>query len=128
MWASRFNLCHFLKLDDEKNLEQRLQEAMPYLFAVSINGADGGETNRCELGPLDPNPRSRQLRRGPRARNAQAFGLHGPGRAPVLRHPRRSPRKPGAIHQSVAEAKVCSMITGLEEDQKPSVLPRSVWE
>ena len=41
-----FNLCHFLKLDDEKNLERRLKEAMPYLFAVSINGADGGDTNR----------------------------------------------------------------------------------
>ena len=40
-----FNLCHFLKLDDEKNLEQRLKEAVPYLFAVSINGADGGNTN-----------------------------------------------------------------------------------
>jgi len=43
-----FNLCHYLKLDDEKNLEQRLKEAMPYLFAVSINGADGGETNRMD--------------------------------------------------------------------------------
>lgn len=40
-----FNLCHFLKLDDEKNLEARLQEAAPYLFLVSINGADGGATN-----------------------------------------------------------------------------------
>ena len=40
-----FNLCHFLKLDDEKNVERRLKEAMPYLFAVSINGADGGPTN-----------------------------------------------------------------------------------
>ena len=39
-----FNLCHFLKLDDAKNLELRLQEAMPYLFTVSINGVDDGET------------------------------------------------------------------------------------
>ena len=39
-----FNLCHFLKLDDEKNLELRLKEAMPCLFAVNINGADGGAT------------------------------------------------------------------------------------
>jgi sugar phosphate isomerase/epimerase len=39
-----FNLCHFLKLDDEKNLELRLKEASPYLLAVSINGADGGST------------------------------------------------------------------------------------
>lgn len=41
-----FNLCHFLKLDDEKNLQQRLKEALPYLFLVSINGTDGGETNQ----------------------------------------------------------------------------------
>lgn len=43
--GATFNLCHFLKLDDEKNVEPRLTEAMPYLFAVSINGADGGQTN-----------------------------------------------------------------------------------
>jgi sugar phosphate isomerase/epimerase len=41
-----FNLCHFLKLDDEKNLEGLLGRAMPRLFLVSINGADGGDTIR----------------------------------------------------------------------------------
>mgnify|MGYP005834640335 CR=1 FL=1 len=39
-----FNLCHFLKLDDEQNLEAVLRRAMPKLFLVSINGADRGET------------------------------------------------------------------------------------
>lgn len=52
-----FNLCHFLKLDHEKNLEQRLQEAAPYLFVVSINGADGGDTQQMDwnrlIQPLD---------------------------------------------------------------------------
>jgi sugar phosphate isomerase/epimerase len=43
-----FNLCHFLKLDHEKNLEQRLAEAMPYLLTVSINGADGGDTRQMQ--------------------------------------------------------------------------------
>ena len=43
-----FNLCHFLKVDDEKKMERRLKEARPYLFAVSINGADGGETNQMD--------------------------------------------------------------------------------
>jgi sugar phosphate isomerase/epimerase len=47
-----FNLCHFLKLDDEKNLELRLREAMPYLFAVSINGADRGQTNQMDWNRL----------------------------------------------------------------------------
>jgi len=35
-----FNLCHWLKVGDEKNLDLRLKEAMPYLFLVTINGAD----------------------------------------------------------------------------------------
>ena len=40
-----FNLCHFLKLDAEQNIESRLREVMPHLFMVSINGADRGDTN-----------------------------------------------------------------------------------
>jgi len=39
-----FNLCHFLKLDDAKNIEPLLKRAMPRLFLVSINGADAGDT------------------------------------------------------------------------------------
>lgn len=35
-----FNLCHFLKVDDEKNLVPLLKIAMPRLYAVSIHGAD----------------------------------------------------------------------------------------
>ena len=35
-----FNLCHWLKVDDEKNLKPLLASAMPHLFAVSIHGAD----------------------------------------------------------------------------------------
>ncbi len=38
--GASFNLCHWLKVGDEPNMEQRLKESMPYLFAVSINGAD----------------------------------------------------------------------------------------
>ena len=41
-----FNLCHFLKLDNEKNLEAVLKESAPYLRLVSINGADSGDTKR----------------------------------------------------------------------------------
>jgi len=41
-----FNLCHFLKTDEPHNLKQTLKTAMPYLFLVSVNGADGGpDTN-----------------------------------------------------------------------------------
>ncbi len=37
-----FNLCHWLRVDDEKNMKSLIQAAMPYLFVVSINGADSG--------------------------------------------------------------------------------------
>jgi len=37
-----FNLCHWLKVDEEKNLEPLLKLAMPRLFVVTINGADSG--------------------------------------------------------------------------------------
>jgi len=52
-----FNLCHWLKVEDEKNLKPLLQKAMPHLFAVSINGSDRGEEIRSGKGqwivPLD---------------------------------------------------------------------------
>jgi sugar phosphate isomerase/epimerase len=41
-----FNLCHFLKTDNEKNLKATLQESAPYLRLVSINGADSGQTQK----------------------------------------------------------------------------------
>ena len=37
-----FNLCHWLKVDQEKNMEPLLKLAVPHLFAVTLNGADGG--------------------------------------------------------------------------------------
>lgn len=37
-----FNLCHWLRVDDEKNMLPLIQSAMPYLYVVSINGADSG--------------------------------------------------------------------------------------
>ena len=37
-----FNLCHWLRTDNEKNMKSLITSAMPYLFVVSINGADSG--------------------------------------------------------------------------------------
>ena len=37
-----FNLCHWLRVDDEKNMKSLIDSAMPHLFVVSINGADSG--------------------------------------------------------------------------------------
>ncbi len=39
-----FNLCHFLKADEKNRLEEKLVNAIPFLAAVSINGADDGAT------------------------------------------------------------------------------------
>ncbi len=39
-----FNLCHWLKVEGDKDPSKTLQRAMPYLFQVSINGADSGDT------------------------------------------------------------------------------------
>ncbi|TWU28734.1 sugar phosphate isomerase/epimerase family protein [Novipirellula artificiosorum] len=44
--GASFNLCHFLKQNDETDLEACLAEAAPYLRLVSINGCDSGETKK----------------------------------------------------------------------------------
>jgi sugar phosphate isomerase/epimerase len=38
-----FNLCHWLKENDEKNLRPLLASAMPHLLAVTLHGADKAE-------------------------------------------------------------------------------------
>ena len=40
-----FNLCHWLMVDDEKNMKSLIKSAMPHLFVVTINGADSGGKN-----------------------------------------------------------------------------------
>ena len=39
-----FNLCHFLKVEGEHGWAQKLAYALPYLFMISLSGADGGQT------------------------------------------------------------------------------------
>jgi len=52
-----FNLCHFLKVDHEKNIAPQLEQAGPLLMAVSINGSDRSADIRGGKGkwiaPLD---------------------------------------------------------------------------
>jgi sugar phosphate isomerase/epimerase len=51
--GATFNLCHCLKVGDEKKIPALLEEALPKLFVVSINGADReGDWNRL-IQPLD---------------------------------------------------------------------------
>lgn len=47
-----FNLCHFLKTDKRTELEKKLIGSIPYLAAVSINGADDGNTNEMDWNRL----------------------------------------------------------------------------
>ncbi|MHC4463068.1 MAG: family 16 glycoside hydrolase [Planctomycetota bacterium] len=44
-----FNLCHWLMVDNEKNMKPLIKSAMPHLFVVSINGADSGGKNWKQL-------------------------------------------------------------------------------
>lgn len=43
--GASFHLAHFLMKDETDKLEEKLTEAMPHLFLVSINGADDGDTH-----------------------------------------------------------------------------------
>ncbi|MBI5010968.1 MAG: sugar phosphate isomerase/epimerase [Bacteroidia bacterium] len=47
-----FNLCHFLRTDIRADLEKKLIASIPYLFAVSINGADDGNTSEMDWNRL----------------------------------------------------------------------------
>ena len=38
--GATFNLCHYLMTDNEKYLESLIKSAVPYLFVVTINGAN----------------------------------------------------------------------------------------
>jgi sugar phosphate isomerase/epimerase len=42
--GTSFNLCHFLKQQNEAGMEQVIKESMPHMMLVSINGADSGDT------------------------------------------------------------------------------------
>jgi sugar phosphate isomerase/epimerase len=47
-----FNLCHFLKTDERDSLDKKLIRSIPYLSAVSINGADDGVTKDMDWSRL----------------------------------------------------------------------------
>lgn len=47
-----FNLCHYLRTDERPKLEDKLIHSIPFLKAVSINGADDGPTNQMDWGRL----------------------------------------------------------------------------
>jgi sugar phosphate isomerase/epimerase len=60
-----FNLCHFLKVQGQVNMEEELKDGIPWLFMVSLSGADTGDTQKMDWdrliqplgkGSFDPYP------------------------------------------------------------------------
>ncbi|MCX7885885.1 MAG: sugar phosphate isomerase/epimerase [Verrucomicrobiae bacterium] len=55
--GAMFNLCHWLRVSKDRDYRTRLQQAMPLLRAVSINGADEWDNNpkgwKRYIQPLD---------------------------------------------------------------------------
>ena len=47
-----FNSCHLLKVEGEEVWEKKLIDALPYLFIISINGADSGNTKEMNWDKL----------------------------------------------------------------------------
>lgn len=47
-----FNTCHFLKKEGDEGWQEKLTEAAPYLFMVSICGADAGDTQNMHMNNL----------------------------------------------------------------------------
>ena len=77
-----FNLCHWLRTEDEKNMRSLIISAMPHLFVVSINGADsGGEDWKQLIQTLDRGTFniSRFLRTLTRAGYTGPIGFQGYG-------------------------------------------------
>lgn len=47
-----FNTCHLLKVEGEEGWQQKLLEALPWLYMISINGADSGKTKEMNWDQL----------------------------------------------------------------------------
>jgi sugar phosphate isomerase/epimerase len=52
-----FNLCHWLKVEGDRDPEPTLKDVLAYLHYATINGADGGDTKQADwsklIQPLD---------------------------------------------------------------------------
>lgn len=47
-----FNLCHWLKVEGDIDYRPAIKELLPYLFVVSINGAETGDTKKMRWDKL----------------------------------------------------------------------------
>ena len=88
-----FNVCHWLKVEGNKDYRPLLRANADKLFCVTICGADRGQ--RLDQRP-DPAARPGRLRQPGAAGHLARDRLPGPRRDHVLRHSRRRPRVPPA--------------------------------
>ncbi len=72
------NLCHWLKLDHEKNLRPLVKAAIGRLLLVSINGADHGETKKMGWDRLIQTLDRGSFDVGRFLKTLEEFGYHGP--------------------------------------------------
>lgn len=106
--GATFNLCHWLKVEGDRDPTPVLKAALPRLFFVSINGADRGETKKMDwnrlIQPLDAGSQDvaaqvKSLRelgyRGPIG--FQGFGIPGDSRE-ILRRTMEGWRKINAAN------------------------------
>ncbi|MFW6370106.1 MAG: sugar phosphate isomerase/epimerase family protein, partial [Bacteroidota bacterium] len=47
-----FNTCHLLKAEGEEGWQEKALAALPYIYMVSINGADSGDTQNMKWNRL----------------------------------------------------------------------------
>ena len=91
--------CHWLKVDGE-NLRERIVEARPHLFMVTINGADaGGDNWKAPIQPLGDG--AYDVR--PLLALLEELNSRGPHRPPGLRHRRRRGRESAPFHGGLAQ-------------------------
>ena len=45
-YGAVMNLCHLLKVEGSEGIDDKIEEFVPFLFAVNINGADDGDTRQ----------------------------------------------------------------------------------
>jgi sugar phosphate isomerase/epimerase len=47
-YGAAMNLCHLLKVEGSEGIDAKIKEFIPWLFAVNICGADGGDTPKMD--------------------------------------------------------------------------------
>ena len=76
--GSTFNLCHWLKVEGDRDPLPALRSALPRLLFVSINGAEGGDTRQSDWAKLIQPLGQGSYDVGKLVREVRAIGYKGP--------------------------------------------------